>query len=66
VKIVKNIVKLFKMTYEEEYQPRNREKSKQAKYGMIWCAYCDRDMVGDIGKCSYCGRFNNRKKIRYE
>lgn len=54
------------MNYEDEYQPRNREKSKQAKYGVVWCAYCDRDMVGDIGKCSYCGRYNNRKKIRYE
>jgi len=51
---------------DEDYQPRNREKAKQAKYGMVWCGYCDRDMVGDTGKCPYCGKRNNPKKIRYD
>ena len=32
---------------DEEYAPRNREKSKQAKYGWFWCNSCDRQLVLD-------------------
>ena len=54
------------MIMDEDYTPRHRENSKQAKYGMVWCAYCDRDMVGDTGKCPVCGKRNDPKKIRYD
>jgi rubrerythrin len=51
---------------DEEYTPRNREKSKQAKYGWFWCNSCDRQLVRDGVKCPVCGTKNNPKKIRYE
>ena len=54
------------MIYEEEYQPKNREKSKQAKYGWFWCRSCDAQLVSDGRKCLNCGKINNPKKIRYE
>jgi rubrerythrin len=54
-----------KMT-DEEYTPRNREKSKQAKYGFFWCNFCDRQLVRDGVKCPVCGTKNNPKKIRYD
>lgn len=53
------------MTNEEEYNPRNREKSKQAKYGLFWCRGCDTQLVCDGEKCSVCGLKNNPSKIRY-
>jgi hypothetical protein len=51
---------------DEEYTPRNREKSKQAKYGWFWCNSCDRQLVRDGVKCPVCGTKNNPKKIRYD
>ena len=51
---------------DEDYTPRNREKSKQAKYGFFWCNSCDRQLVRDGVKCPVCGTKNNPKKIRYE
>lgn len=50
---------------EHEYVLRNREKARMAKYGLAWCDTCDREMVGDLGKCPNCGKYHNRKKIRY-
>ena len=50
----------------EEYEPRNREKAKQAKYGLFWCRSCDRQLVADGRKCPVCGRVNNPSKIRYD
>ena len=51
---------------DEDYTPRNREKSKQAKYGLFWCRSCDMQLVSDGVKCPYCGTKNNPKKIRYD
>ena len=52
--------------FEEEYKLRNREKSKQAKYGLFWCRSCDSQLVSDGVKCPVCGKINNPNKIRYE
>ena len=51
---------------DEEYQPRNREKSKQAKYGWFWCDACDYYYGGELGKCPVCGNKMNDKKIKYD
>lgn len=50
---------------EHEYVLRNREKARQAKYGLTWCGTCDREMVGDLGKCPNCGKYHKRSKIWY-
>lgn len=50
----------------DEYIPRNREKARSARYGQWWCWTCDRDVVGDIGKCSYCGRKHELGRVKYD
>ena len=42
----------------------NRQKSKAAKRGLFWCGGCDRNLVGQLGKCGVCGRRENRKKTK--
>lgn len=44
-----------------EYNPTNREKSRTSNK-QKWYCYCDGDMVGDLGRCGYCGRIFNKKK----
>lgn len=50
---------------DEDYQPRNREKARQAKRSTFWC-FCDLSLISQVGKCPVCKRRYNRKKIRYE
>lgn len=38
-----------------DYKKTNREKSQESDKSKWYC-YCDLSMVGDIGKCSVCGR----------
>lgn len=42
----------------------NRQKSRTAKLGLFWCYKCDRNKVGQVGKCSVCGHRENRKKTK--
>lgn len=43
------------------YVPSNRQKSQIAKSGLFWCSFCDSNKVGQYGKCSNCGRIENKK-----
>jgi len=47
---------------EEDYIPSNREKAMKAKRGVFWCSRCDACHVGQLGKCSNCGRIENKDK----
>lgn len=49
---------------EYKYKGQNRSQSKTAKPGLFWCSKCDRDKVGQHGKCETCGHVENKKKIR--
>ena len=52
------------MTIEDEdYQPRNRHKAKEIKYGKFWCG-CDAFYGSNWGKCPVCGAKNDGK-IKY-
>jgi hypothetical protein len=46
-----------------EYQLTNRQKGQQTKIGWFWCG-CDRQIVGELGKCPVCGRYNRKNKRR--
>lgn len=55
---------------DDEYQPRNREKARQAHRYMTWCYGCDCDEVSDFGKrrrCRRCGKNQSHatNRIRY-
>ena len=51
---------------EDGFKERNRLRARQAsKRGLFWCDICDRDIVGDYGKCPNCGATKGRK-IRYD
>jgi hypothetical protein len=45
-----------------EYDPTNREKSKQTNKAKFWCGWCDGDLVGNYGKCGRCNRRQYSKK----
>jgi len=45
------------------YKKTNREKSKTAKRTKFWCR-CDRNLVGQTGKCGYCGKKSEKKKLK--
>ena len=51
---------------EEDYQPRNREKSRTATYGKFWCDTCDYYFGGQLGRCPSCGAKGNERKIKYD
>ena len=42
----------------------NRHKSQIASKGKFWCSGCDRNRVGQWGKCSVCGYRECPKKIK--
>lgn len=48
---------------DEDYaKPKNREKAMHAVKGhKFWCA-CDRNIIGEFGRCPVCGFKNNPKK----
>lgn len=45
-----------------EYQPTNRDKSRNAKLGKFWCISCDAQLIGKEKKCPVCGKYSNRQK----
>ena len=51
---------------DEDYQPRNRHKARQATYGRFFCDVCDYYFGGEIGKCPVCGTKGNERKIKYD
>lgn len=51
---------------EEQYGPRNRHKAKGATYGKFWCAVCDYDFLGEVGRCRICGAKGKEGRIKYE
>ena len=54
------------ITEIHEHKLTNREKSIKAKYGKFWCGSCDANIVSQVGKCSVCGKRENRKKRIFE
>ena len=61
-----SIAYVCKMIEDEDYQPRNRHKARQATYGRFWCDACDYYFGGEIGKCPVCGTKGNGRKIKYD
>jgi len=59
-------IRTSKMIEDEDYQPRNRHKARQATYGRFWCDVCDYYFGGEIGKCPVCGTKGNERKIKYD
>jgi len=45
-----------------KYNKYNRIKNKTANKSTYWCYHCDHQLVGDHGKCSYCGKINKKYK----
>jgi hypothetical protein len=48
---------------DADYEPTNREKIQKTKKHKFWCG-CDRQIVGELGKCPVCGRYNRKNKRR--
>jgi rubrerythrin len=54
------------MTEDDVYQPRNRHKTRNAKYGKFWCNTCDLSLIGETDKCPVCKSRGNPRKIKYD
>ena len=46
------------------YRPTNRQKAKSATKHKFWCHFCDHGLVGEWGRCPWCGRKNATQKIK--
>lgn len=47
-----------------EYQKTNRETALTPKLGYFWCQFCDKSVMGQLGKCGFCGKKNPKVKIK--
>ena len=47
---------------EDKKYLSNRQKSQISRKCKFWCRHCDRDLVGEIGKCPTCGKREDKSK----
>jgi hypothetical protein len=47
-----------------EYEETNREKKLEPKLGYWYCKCCDKQLVGDLGKCQVCGKKPEKRTIK--
>lgn len=42
----------------------NRQRKRQPKRGLFWCAHCDQQLTGETRPCPHCGKRNGLRRDR--